>query len=228
MARELGTGASTAYAAQRYAPRPTRTTAPVGQQMSAKQREFLSALVIETAKNAGQQIRLLEPVDGKYSAADIASFADAVDSPAAIVANVQAQLNRTDIGARDLIDSHISARDASRVSLRSAQAKAPRAASQSPVQDITDGEAYRAADGRVFRAYRTQAGHLCLKLWNVDTSSFEFFGGVKRAPAGLEQLSVEESREFGRATGTCIRCMRHLTDDESVRNGIGPICASRL
>lgn len=36
------------------------------------------------------------------------------------------------------------------------------------------------------------------------------------------------SAAYGRLTGTCGVCGRHLEDETSVANGIGPVCASRM
>jgi hypothetical protein len=224
MAIERGTGATTAYAAQRYAPRPTREQ--VGRTMSAKQLDFLTTLVKETQILRGARVRAMTPPKG-ITAAEIEGFAAELDAPRAIIAHLQAQLNRTGITGSALITEWINARDRARAAAPRAAAPV-RVAAPSNVAQIIDGEAYRAPDGAVYRAYTTQRGILCLKLWDEDTKEFTYAGSARRAPAGLVQLSIEESREFGRATGTCIRCMRHLTDDESVRNGIGPICASRL
>lgn len=228
MAIERGTGASTAYATQRYAPRPAAGKAVVGQLMSAKQRDFLTSLVTDKFRADAAGIRLLTPVQGKYSAADIEALAAEIDAPAKIVEHVQAQLNRTNITARALIDSWITARDAARRMLTTKRAAAPRVAAAAAPVSVEDGQTYRAPDGRTFHVYQGQAGHLLAKLWNAADDAFGYFGAANRLPAGLVQLTTEELQAFGRATGTCAVCMRHLTDDESVARGIGPVCYSRM
>lgn len=100
---------------------------------------------------------------------------------------------------------------------------------------VEDGATYRAPDGRVFHAYLGQSGRLLLKLWTAggedsdgEGGTFDYFGAASRLPSGSVRLTTEECQDFGRATGTCAICMRHLTDDESVARGIGPICWSRV
>lgn len=106
----------------------------------------------------------------------------------------------------------------------------PVKAASAPVQAAAaeDGATYRAPDGRVFHAYLGQSGRMLLKLWDADADAFGYYGAATRLPAGSVKLSVEEMQAFGRATGTCAICMRHLTDDESVARGIGPVCWGKL
>ena len=78
-------------------------------------------------------------------------------------------------------------------------------------------------------------------LWvKVDN---EFCGGIqedgstrfnRHAPVWLtEDLQriadnpLDEARLYGRVTGTCCCCARELTDPESIKEGIGPICKSK-
>lgn len=42
-----------------------------------------------------------------------------------------------------------------------------------------------------------------------------------------ELISPQVAAQMGRATGYCVICGRHLSDEESVAKGIGPICAQR-
>lgn len=228
MAIEKNTRTTTAYAALRYAPRPAAGKAVVGQLMSAKQRDFLTSLVTNKFRADAAGIRLLVPVQGKYSAADIEALAAEIDAPAKIVAHVQAQLNRTNITAHDLIDSWITARDAARRMVSMKRAAAPHVAAADAPVSVVDGQTYRAPDGRTFHVYQGQAGHLLAKLWDAAEDAFGYFGAATRLPAGLVKLTTEELQAFGRATGTCAVCMRHLTDDTSVARGIGPICARKL
>ncbi len=106
---------------------------------------------------------------------------------------------------------------------------------QGPSASVEDGATYRAPDGRVFHAYLGQSGRLLLKLWTAggedsdgEGGTFDYFGAASRLPSGSVRLTTEECQDFGRATGTCAICMRHLTDDESVARGIGPICWGKL
>lgn len=42
------------------------------------------------------------------------------------------------------------------------------------------------------------------------------------------KLTLEEAKEFGHAYGHCLICGRLLTAEQSVADGIGPICAGKL
>jgi len=42
------------------------------------------------------------------------------------------------------------------------------------------------------------------------------------------RMTLEQAMEYGQITGTCCNCGRLLTNEESIANGIGPICASKF
>lgn len=90
---------------------------------------------------------------------------------------------------------------------------------------ITDGFWVADRTGEVFKVQESGAGRLYGKRMN--DGEFEFFSGAiahlrKNLP---RKLSVEEAKEFGRLYGRCIKCGRTLTDENSIAQGIGPICA---
>lgn len=41
-------------------------------------------------------------------------------------------------------------------------------------------------------------------------------------------LTLEKAQQFGRLYGICCRCGATLTDENSIKRGIGPVCASRF
>jgi hypothetical protein len=41
-------------------------------------------------------------------------------------------------------------------------------------------------------------------------------------------MTVEEAKAFGLLYGRCIVCGRTLTDEKSIADGIGPICAAKV
>lgn len=43
-----------------------------------------------------------------------------------------------------------------------------------------------------------------------------------------EKLTLDKAKEFGHMYGVCMICGRTLTDENSIKNGIGPICAGKL
>lgn len=46
--------------------------------------------------------------------------------------------------------------------------------------------------------------------------------------AHLKPVTVEEAARFGHLHGVCLICCRALTKPESVKNGIGPVCAEKI
>ena len=41
-------------------------------------------------------------------------------------------------------------------------------------------------------------------------------------------LTLEKAQEYGHLYGICARCGATLTDEDSIRRGIGPVCATRF
>lgn len=41
-------------------------------------------------------------------------------------------------------------------------------------------------------------------------------------------ITLDEAKEFGALYGTCCVCARTLTNEESISQGIGPVCGGRL
>lgn len=71
----------------------------------------------------------------------------------------------------------------------------------------------------------------------VSRSGFPFAGyvdgetyvrGLIKTVRPEWKISVDEIRAYGRETGMCMVCSRQLTHPESIENGIGPVCESRL
>lgn len=227
--------ASTAYASQRYAPRPQ--TGPVGRNMSPAQRDLVAKLITERHANIVRLLRTVEP-GAQLTQELINDEITRNEDPGTIVAAIQAELNRTDVRATDrvrgdltgLVSILLADNRAMAARVRESERKAAQRNSAAPAGTFTaeDGQSYRTPDGRVFHAYRTQRGVLCVKLWDADADAFEYYGAATRMPAGAVKMTKEQAAEFGQATGTCCVCMRHLTDDTSVANGIGPVCASRF
>lgn len=60
------------------------------------------------------------------------------------------------------------------------------------------------------------------------TGNFEYAPGTVRKLRPEHKMSLDQAKEFGALYGVCCRCGRTLTDEESIANGIGPICASKF
>lgn len=59
--------------------------------------------------------------------------------------------------------------------------------------------------------------------WDFDAAK-----GVATRLAGATPLTEERAAEWGHLHGRCFKCLRPLTDPESVKRGMGPICAKAL
>lgn len=66
-------------------------------------------------------------------------------------------------------------------------------------------------------------------LWDVnrDSVSFEYASGAMRMIRPEWRMSLEQAKEFGALYGTCIKCGRTLTLEESIERSMGPICAGK-
>jgi hypothetical protein len=60
------------------------------------------------------------------------------------------------------------------------------------------------------------------KVWR-----FEYAPGMVHKLRPEHKLTLEEAKAFGALYGTCCCCGRTLTNEESIENGIGPICAGK-
>ena len=86
------------------------------------------------------------------------------------------------------------------------------------------------AGTRIFRAYLgQQSGKILCKEVTADGVggyTMEYLGlAAKHIPADARRMTLEEAKEWGRATGSCVKCGRRLDVPESVDAGIGPKCA---
>lgn len=85
---------------------------------------------------------------------------------------------------------------------------------------------YKVGDD-IFKVYFTQAGHIATKQLTED--GFEYTGRKPLAVIKPEhRMTLDEAKEYGKVTGTCCNCGRLLTNEESIANGIGPICATKF
>lgn len=254
MAIERGTGSTTAYYANRTqsSNRPAWTREPLSEKQQRWMDTLVSAYVADVATLASLQADAVMLAPGEHTAATRADGVAAIRTVAAdFTARAEAlrsttrgdfdaareqltadqqTVNRQIDHARKLVGAHLS-----RIAGRPVTGATVAAASAAAAAE--DGATYRAPDGRVFHAYLGQSGRLLLKLWeahedvdadNRATGEFAYYGAAVKLPAGSVRLTTDECAEFGRATGTCAICMRHLTDDESVARGIGPVCWGKL
>jgi hypothetical protein len=102
----------------------------------------------------------------------------------------------------------------------------PSPASREPV---TEGM-YQMPDGMIAKVQRAVHGshNLYAKALNTDTGSFDYVPGLIRRLSADQRMTVEEAKAFGLLYGRCIVCGRTLTDEKSIADGIGPICAAKV
>lgn len=119
--------------------------------------------------------------------------------------------------------------------------KAPRIREESKpkAERITEGM-YRAPDGRIIKVQAARgSGNLYAKLWELfdepeDTKKgkkygeFVFVSGLIREVRPEWRMTLDEAKAHGVEFHFCIRCGIELTNPESIENGIGPICISKI
>jgi hypothetical protein len=107
--------------------------------------------------------------------------------------------------------------------------------------EMTDGmymKVVRQADGSVLRTiYKVQyavhgSGYLYAKALVLgapgQNARFVMARGAIKILTPEMKMTLEQAKEFGALYGTCCRCGRTLTDEDSIEAGIGPICAGKF
>lgn len=102
---------------------------------------------------------------------------------------------------------------------------------QGPKVEFVPGAVYN-FDGDIYRIKQGQSGHvyamkLVLDLFS-QKGSWTFAKGALKFLAKAQPLTLEEAKAYGATTGFCCVCGRLLTNEKSVADGIGPICASKF
>lgn len=75
------------------------------------------------------------------------------------------------------------------------------------------------------------SGHLYAKRLDVQDGAgrWEYVpGGMRTIAAQGRPMTTAEAQAFGRLYGVCAVCGRTLTDETSIAQGIGPVCAGKL
>lgn len=96
--------------------------------------------------------------------------------------------------------------------------------------DIEDGF-YELADGRIVKIVHAVhgSGRQYGKALDPQTGAFNrLMGAVRIVRESATKLTLERAKELGHLYGMCIRCGATLTDEDSIANGIGPICATKF
>lgn len=97
---------------------------------------------------------------------------------------------------------------------------------------VTEDGMYRTADGTIWKVQRAVngSGHLYAKRLVVEdgSGSFVYEPGAIRRLSPDNRMTLEEAKAFGQLYGVCCQCGRTLTDEQSIADGIGKVCAGRL
>lgn len=110
---------------------------------------------------------------------------------------------------------------------------------------VTEDGMYRTPTGIIFKVQQAKqgSGHLYAKRLVIDTPAETNDYGKVTAPAKGHfeydrgaigrlrpewKMSVDDAKGFGKLYGMCCVCAADLTDDQSIAEGIGPVCGKRM
>jgi hypothetical protein len=89
--------------------------------------------------------------------------------------------------------------------------------------------------GQIYRVRRGPSGHLWAAMATMDKDSagrtvvsYSKAKGMVAKLSQADRMATDEVAAFGQLTSTCLICGTELENPESVKRGIGPICASRI
>lgn len=106
---------------------------------------------------------------------------------------------------------------------------------RSKPESVEIAEGFYEVDGTVYKVQRAVhgSGNLYGKRLVVSDDKkgeFVYEAGVPRrlANAGAQPLTLDRAKELGHLYGICCVCSRTLTNEDSIRAGIGPWCATKF
>lgn len=85
-------------------------------------------------------------------------------------------------------------------------------------------------DGRIVKVQVAVhgSGNLYGKVLDPEHGTFDYTRGIlSEVRTTGTRLTLERAKELGHLYGMCIRCGATLTDESSIANGIGPVCAAK-
>lgn len=91
-------------------------------------------------------------------------------------------------------------------------------------QPLREEGIYRDAAGDVFKVIRSSNDRLYAK--QLVDGKFEYAPGATRRLTAADKLTLAQASQYGQLTGVCCRCGARLTDEDSIKRGIGPVCAT--
>lgn len=95
--------------------------------------------------------------------------------------------------------------------------------------DTMDDENGEFSLSRVYKVVTSRNRRQYAKVLNAESESWEYApGAIEELRESGKEVSLERAKELGHLYGVCISCGRRLTNEESIANGIGPICAGKF
>lgn len=114
------------------------------------------------------------------------------------------------------------------------KAQQPKATRPEPEDGIYLDPAKGNETGTIFKVYKMvhgsgRQGVKRLVINEDQTGTFDYCGlAVKHLPETSKKMTLEEAKMFGSIYGFCVRCGATLTDENSIEQGIGPVCATKF
>ena len=103
--------------------------------------------------------------------------------------------------------------------------------SAKPATPELEAGMYRKGD-KIFKVQRAVhgSGNLYAKelVQYDDGFAFEYAPGAIRKLTSADRMTLEQAKAWGALYGTCCQCGKTLTDEKSIENGIGPVCATKF
>lgn len=91
--------------------------------------------------------------------------------------------------------------------------------------DIKVTEGFYLVNAGAFKVKRSQStGRLYAMKLDLNTGKFEYDKGAIYNLRPETRMTKEQAAAYGHQTGRCMICGRELTNEESIKIGIGPIC----
>lgn len=101
--------------------------------------------------------------------------------------------------------------------------KAPRKSGQ-----VLDIGMYQTPDREIYRVQASrETGRLYAKHLTLDNGFVYEAGAIAKLKAE-DRMTLEAAKAYGVLTGQCCVCGAFLTDENSVAEGIGPVCRRRF
>lgn len=100
---------------------------------------------------------------------------------------------------------------------------------------VTEDGMYLHPDGTVYKVQiahhgsgRLYAKRLVVGATYADAARFEFDSGAIYRLSPSMKMTLEQAQAFGSLYGVCCVCAAVLTNEQSIADGIGPVCRTRV